>query len=151
MLETVAHLESIDVGFTSPTEEINTTTSGDRLSFTIFGILVEFAQNLLRERIFAVWKQPKDTGAQAGDRPSSMTNRRPSLASHRIGIPRDEHRCQPVHVAERPSRKGQWSGVPWWFPRSLQTDRGGGARIDAFRRNSHAIVEGLQLESITNH
>jgi len=83
LLETVAHLESIGVGFTSLTEEINTTTSGGRLIFTIFGALAEFERNLLRERErepLQVWKQPKGKDAPAADRPYSMTNRRQSRA-----------------------------------------------------------------------
>ena len=79
LLETVAHLESIGVGFTSLTEEINTTTSGGRLIFTIFGALAEFERNLLRERTFAGWEAAKRQG-RPGGRPPVLDDKQKAIA-----------------------------------------------------------------------
>jgi hypothetical protein len=38
------------IGFQSLQESIDTTTSGGRLVFDIFGVLAEFERNLIRER-----------------------------------------------------------------------------------------------------
>lgn len=50
LLATVARLEARGVGFKSVTESIDTTTSGGRLVFQIFGAMAEFERNLMRER-----------------------------------------------------------------------------------------------------
>src|SRR5262245_40582214 len=50
LLETVARLEEHKVGFKSLTENIDTTTSGGRLIFHVFGALAEFERELIRER-----------------------------------------------------------------------------------------------------
>lgn len=50
LLETVARLEQQRVGFKSITENIDTTTSGGRLIFHVFGALAEFERELIRER-----------------------------------------------------------------------------------------------------
>ncbi len=44
------HLESAKVGLRSLQENIDTTTSGGRLVFHLFGALAEFERNLIRER-----------------------------------------------------------------------------------------------------
>src|SRR3546814_802294 len=89
LLETVAHLESIGVGFTSLTEEINTTTSGGRLIFTIFGALAEFERNLLRERTFAGLEAAKRQG-RTGGRPAVLDDKQKAIARKMkgAGVPR---------------------------------------------------------------
>ena len=58
--------------FKSLTEEINTTTPGGKLIFHIFGALVEFERNLIRERTMAGLSAARDRG-RVGGRPSSLT------------------------------------------------------------------------------
>lgn len=50
LIQTVEDLESRGVGFASLQEGFDTTTSGGKLIFQIFGALAEFERNLIRER-----------------------------------------------------------------------------------------------------
>jgi DNA invertase Pin-like site-specific DNA recombinase len=53
LIDTVSALEERGIGFRSLQEAIDTTTSGGRLIFHIFGALAEFERNLIRERTMA--------------------------------------------------------------------------------------------------
>src|SRR3954462_12025182 len=59
LIETVAALQIRKVGFRSLQESIDTTTSGGKLIFHVFGALAEFERDLIRER------------TQAGPRPGA--------------------------------------------------------------------------------
>ena len=50
LMETVEDLSARGIGFRSLTEAIDTTTSGGRLVFHIFGALAEFERGIIRER-----------------------------------------------------------------------------------------------------
>src|SRR3954469_20103173 len=50
LIETVRRLHSQGIGFKSLTEQIDTTTSGGKLIFHIFGALAEFERDIIRER-----------------------------------------------------------------------------------------------------
>jgi DNA invertase Pin-like site-specific DNA recombinase len=50
LIATMTALEEQGIGFKSLTENIDTTTSGGKLIFHIFGALAEFERNLIRER-----------------------------------------------------------------------------------------------------
>lgn len=50
LIETIGALEARGVGFRSLTESIDTTTSGGRLIFHVFGALGQFGCDLIRER-----------------------------------------------------------------------------------------------------
>ncbi len=50
LIETVTKLNNRKVGFKSLTENIDTTTSGGKLIFHIFGALAEFERDIIRER-----------------------------------------------------------------------------------------------------
>ncbi|MBW1894171.1 MAG: recombinase family protein [Deltaproteobacteria bacterium] len=50
LIEVVENLEEKKIGFKSLQESIDTTTSGGRLVFHIFGALAEFERHLIRER-----------------------------------------------------------------------------------------------------
>jgi len=43
-------LQGCDIGFKSLTEQIDTTTSGGKLIFHIFGALAEFERDIIRNR-----------------------------------------------------------------------------------------------------
>jgi len=53
LIELMTQLDKQGVGFKSLTEQIDTTTSGGKLIFHIFGALAEFERNLIRERTMA--------------------------------------------------------------------------------------------------
>src|SRR5713226_526146 len=50
LIETVTALHSKKIGFKSITENIDTTTSGGKLIFHIFGALAEFERDIIKER-----------------------------------------------------------------------------------------------------
>jgi len=53
LVEIVQELHDREIGFKSLTESIDTTSSGGRLVFHIFGALAEFEHDLIRERTIA--------------------------------------------------------------------------------------------------
>jgi DNA invertase Pin-like site-specific DNA recombinase len=59
-------LDERGVGFKSLTEQIDTTTSGGKLIFHIFGALAEFERNLIRERTQAGLAAARARGRQGG-------------------------------------------------------------------------------------
>jgi DNA invertase Pin-like site-specific DNA recombinase len=79
LLETVALLEERGIGFRSLQEAIDTTTSGGRLIFHIFGALAEFERNLIRERTLAGLRAARARGRQGG-RPKVLDARKTELA-----------------------------------------------------------------------
>src|SRR5512147_2274492 len=50
LIETITGLNDRKIGFKSITENIDTTTSGGKLVFHVFGALAEFERDLIRER-----------------------------------------------------------------------------------------------------
>jgi DNA invertase Pin-like site-specific DNA recombinase len=53
LIETVRQLQERGIGFRSLQEQIDTTTSGGKLVFHVFGALAEFERDLIRERTHA--------------------------------------------------------------------------------------------------
>jgi DNA invertase Pin-like site-specific DNA recombinase len=72
LLETVELLEGRGIGLRSLTESIDTTTSGGRLIFHIFGALAEFERSVIRERTSAGLAAARARG-RVGGRPPAMT------------------------------------------------------------------------------
>jgi DNA invertase Pin-like site-specific DNA recombinase len=72
-------LEERVIGFKSLTENIDTTTSGGKLIFHIFGALAEFERNLIRERTQAGLTAARARGRRGG-RPKVLTGRKLSIA-----------------------------------------------------------------------
>ena len=58
LVEIVQELHDREIGFKSLTESIDTTSSGGRLVFHIFGALAEFEHDLIRERMIAGLQAP---------------------------------------------------------------------------------------------
>ena len=65
LIDTVEELEKQGIGFKSLTESIDTTNSGGRLVFHIFGALAEFERGVIKERTMAGLKAAKDMGKVA--------------------------------------------------------------------------------------
>ncbi len=75
LIETITSLHNKQIGFKSLTENIDTTTSGGKLIFHIFGALAEFERNLIRERTTADSQLPElEAGKAADPKPSRHNN-----------------------------------------------------------------------------
>jgi DNA invertase Pin-like site-specific DNA recombinase len=75
----VSELEERGIGFRSLQESIDTTTSGGRLIFHIFGALAEFERNLIRERTMAGLRAARARG-RVGGRPRKLDSKKTELA-----------------------------------------------------------------------
>lgn len=79
LIGTVNELAERGIGFKSLTESIDTTTSGGRLVFHIFGALAEFEREIIRERTMAGLNTARARGRYGG-RPRAMDDRKIRLA-----------------------------------------------------------------------
>jgi len=70
LVDIINELENKRVGFRSITESIDTTTTGGKLVFHIFGALAEFEHNLIRERTIAGLAAARARGRKGGRKPS---------------------------------------------------------------------------------
>jgi DNA invertase Pin-like site-specific DNA recombinase len=70
LIERITDLHSRNIGFKSLTENIDTTTSGGKLIFHIFGALAEFERNIIRDRTQAGLTAARARGRKGG-RPKS--------------------------------------------------------------------------------
>jgi DNA invertase Pin-like site-specific DNA recombinase len=71
LIETVEMLSEHKIGFRSLTENIDTTSSGGRLIFHIFGALAEFERSIIRERTTAGLVAARARG-RVGGRPPAL-------------------------------------------------------------------------------
>lgn len=72
LIDTIEKLEERGIGLRSLTEAIDTTTSGGRLVFHIFGALAEFERSIIRERTVAGLASARARG-RLGGRPRAMS------------------------------------------------------------------------------
>src|SRR5512147_1029319 len=72
LIETITGLNNRHIGFKSITENIDTTTSGGKLIFHIFGALAEFERDIIRERTQAGLSAARARGRKGG-RPKALT------------------------------------------------------------------------------
>jgi DNA invertase Pin-like site-specific DNA recombinase len=79
LITTMTSLEEQGIGFKSLTENIDTTTSGGKLIFHIFGALAEFERNLIKERTLAGLTAARARGKKGG-RPKALTVQKRSIA-----------------------------------------------------------------------
>jgi DNA invertase Pin-like site-specific DNA recombinase len=88
LISAMTDLEERGIGFKSLTENIDTTTSGGKLIFHIFGALAEFERNLIRERTNAGLIAARARGRRGG-RPKALTGRRLSIAQSLYDDPKN--------------------------------------------------------------
>lgn len=81
LIEIITLLEERKIGFSSLQESIDTTTSGGKLIFHIFGALAEFERNLIRERTKAGLAAARARGRKGG-RPKSLNQKKIRLANN---------------------------------------------------------------------
>src|SRR3954470_17476879 len=74
LIETVNDLQEKGIGFKSITESLDTTTSGGKLVFHIFGALAEFEREIIRERTQAGLQSARARG-RTGGRPKALTDK----------------------------------------------------------------------------
>jgi DNA invertase Pin-like site-specific DNA recombinase len=79
LIETITALHQRQIGFKSLTENIDTTTSGGKLIFHIFGALAEFERDIIRERTHAGLQAARARGRKGG-RPKSLTPKQVAMA-----------------------------------------------------------------------
>jgi DNA invertase Pin-like site-specific DNA recombinase len=72
LIDTITELHERGVGFKSLQENIDTTTSGGKLVFHIFGALAEFEREIIRERTQAGLASARSRG-KVGGRPKALT------------------------------------------------------------------------------
>jgi DNA invertase Pin-like site-specific DNA recombinase len=74
LIDTVTDFQERGIGFKSLTESIDTTTSGGKLVFHIFGALAEFEREIIRERTKAGLTAARERG-KTGGRPKALTEK----------------------------------------------------------------------------
>jgi DNA invertase Pin-like site-specific DNA recombinase len=79
LIETIANLEEMGVGFRSLTEALDTTTAGGKLVFHVFAALADFERSLIKERTKAGLKAARARG-RVGGRPRKLSDKQVSMA-----------------------------------------------------------------------
>ncbi|MGH8550556.1 MAG: recombinase family protein, partial [Methylococcales bacterium] len=80
-------MDSKGIGFRSVTENIDTTTSGGKLVFHIFGDLAEFERSIIRKRTRAGLDTARASGKKGG-RPPALTEKDIQAAKAMLADPR---------------------------------------------------------------
>jgi DNA invertase Pin-like site-specific DNA recombinase len=94
LIERLTDLHSRNIGFKSLTESIDTTTSGGKLIFHIFGALAEFERDIIRERTNAGLTAARARGKMGG-RPKS-----PLSEKQRLQLAKQMYENQTIPVGE---------------------------------------------------
>jgi len=92
LIARITELQNRQIGFKSLTEQIDTTTSGGKLIFHIFGALAEFERDIIRERTNA--------GLAAARVRGKLGGRPPALSPEKIKLARKLYADKSTSVAE---------------------------------------------------
>lgn len=100
LIEVVNGLQDRGIGFKSLTEQVDTTTSGGRLVFHIFGALAEFEREVIRERTQAGLAAARARGRHGG-RPRVMDESKVRAAKAMLKDPKTsiQEVCQTLGVS----------------------------------------------------
>src|SRR5437588_10526294 len=103
LIETVSDLHERKIGFKSITENIDTTTSGGKLIFHVFGALAEFERDLIRERTQAGLLAARARGRRGG-RPRTSALNDPKKVFIAQSLYNDKHNtiadiCKTLHIS----------------------------------------------------
>jgi len=79
LIDTIIALEQQGIGFKSLQENIDTTNSGGKLIFHIFGALAEFERDLIKERTQAGLDATRSRG-RVGGRPKALSTSKAEMA-----------------------------------------------------------------------
>ena len=79
LIDTVTELQDKGIGFKSLQESIDTTTSGGKLIFHIFGALAEFEREIIRERTQAGLRSARARGRRGGPK-YKLTDKQVAIA-----------------------------------------------------------------------
>src|SRR3954447_5728936 len=79
LISRITELNDRKIGFRSLTEQIDTTTSGGKLIFHIFGALAEFERDIIKERTQAGLEAARTSGKRGG-RPKALSSEKIKLA-----------------------------------------------------------------------
>jgi DNA invertase Pin-like site-specific DNA recombinase len=79
LIATITALQEKQIGFKSITENIDTTTSGGKLIFHIFGALAEFERDIIKERTQAGLLAARARG-RTGGRPKVLARNKKAMA-----------------------------------------------------------------------
>jgi DNA invertase Pin-like site-specific DNA recombinase len=101
LIATVTDLSHRGVGFRSVREALDTTTSGGKLTFHVFGALAEFERDLIRERTLAGLAAARARG-RAGGRPRNLDDAKKRHAVLLHGDPANSVRdvCRTLGVSK---------------------------------------------------
>jgi DNA invertase Pin-like site-specific DNA recombinase len=101
LIELVAQLDEKKVGFRSLQESMDTSSSGGKLIFHVFGALAEFERNLIRERTVAGLTAARARGRKGG-RPKRLNDKRRKLAVqlYRDGKHSVDEVCQMMGISK---------------------------------------------------
>ena len=100
LIELINDLNARGIGFRSLQENIDTTTSGGKLVFHIFGALAEFEREVIRERTNAGLKAARARG-RLGGRPKVLDAKKVALATFLYESREHSIRdiCETLHVS----------------------------------------------------
>src|SRR3954447_25059658 len=80
LIDTVTEWQDKGIGFKSLTESIDTTTSGGKLIFHIFGALAEFEREIIKERTLAGLQAARARGRRGGPKYKLTDKRKAALS-----------------------------------------------------------------------
>jgi len=114
LIKLIQTLEGHGVGFKSLTEQIDTTTSGGKLIFHIFGALAEFERSLIRKRTMAGLQAARARGRKGGRPRKPNTDTKIVMAKRLHADPNNSiaEICQTLGVSRATLNRNLAAGEP---------------------------------------